>query len=71
MRRKPVSNQELDEFILANLPATFMSLHLRAANHFGVDTYRKVDARLQALRKRGLIGFERVKGKGVVWSKAA
>lgn len=66
-----MSDQELDEFILANLPATFMSLYLRADQRFVQDTYRKVDRRLQSLRKRGLIEFERVKGKGAVWSKAA
>jgi hypothetical protein len=66
-----MSNKEVDEFILANLPATFMTLHLRGDQHFGCETYRKVDQRLQSLRKRGLIAFERVKGKGTVWSKTA
>ena len=63
--------QLIDQFILENLPATFMRLHMRATEHFGTDCYRKVDARLQALRKRGFIAFERVKGEGTVWSKVA
>ena len=62
-----MNNAKVDEFILARLPATFMSLYLRADDHFGVETYRKVDARLQSLRKRGLITFDRIKGEGAVW----
>jgi hypothetical protein len=65
-----MDSADVDQFILNNLPATFMSLHIRATQHFGQDAYRKVDARLQSLRKRGLIAFERVKGKGIVWSKS-
>ena len=64
-----MNNGDVDQFILAHLPATFMTLYLRADKHFGCETYRKIDARLQSLRKRGMIGFERVKGKGTVWSK--
>ena len=64
-----MSHQLIDQFILANLPATFMQLHMRATNHFGEDCYRKVDTRLQSLRKRGFISFDRVKGQGCVWSK--
>ena len=62
-----MDNAKVDEFILAQLPRTFMSLHMRADQHFGVETYRKVDARLQSLRKRGLITFDRIKGEGTVW----
>lgn len=62
-----MSNQDVDAFILANLPNTFLALHMRATNHFGQDAYRKVDARLQALRKRDFITFDRIKGQGSVW----
>ena len=66
-----VENQAMDEFILANLPATFQRLHLRGTDHFNADVFRKIDQRLQSLRKRGLIKFDRLKGEGVVWSKVA
>ena len=66
-----VENQAMDEFILANLPATFQRLHIHGELHFKDEVYRKVDQRLQSLRKRGLIKFDRIKGEGVVWSKVA
>lgn len=64
-------NARADAFIWANLPATFAELHERATDHFGEQMYRKIDARLQALRKKGLIQFTRVPGKGPVWGQAA
>lgn len=65
------SNPDVDAFILESLPATFAQLHTTGERHFGEDVYRKVDARLQSLRKRGLIRFSRVKGVGVVWEKVS
>jgi hypothetical protein len=62
------TNEEMDVFILSKLPATFGQLSNAAEQHFGIDTFRQVDRRLQSLRKRGLISFQRVKGKGTVWS---
>ena len=64
-------NPRVDAFILANLPATFTELHKCATDHFGEDMYRKIDARLQSLRKKGLIRFTRVHWKGLVWEQAA
>ena len=64
------SNSDVDAFILESLPATFAQLHTTGEQHFEVDVYRKVDARLQSLRKRGLIRFSRVKGVGVVWERS-
>jgi len=62
-----MNNGDVDQFILANLPATFCTLHTRGDKRFGQETYRKIDGRLQSLRKRGMITFDRVKGAGVVW----
>lgn len=62
-----MTNADVDQFILDNLPNTFATLHNKATNHFQQEAYRKVDSRLQALRKRGSITFDRVKGQGVVW----
>lgn len=62
-----LDNKAVDAFILDNLPGTFGALHGKATQHFGEDTYRKVDQRLQSLRKRGLATFHR-NGKHVVWS---
>ena len=59
-------NGAIDAFILGNLPETFGALHRKATQHFGFDTYRKVDQRLQSLRKRGLIAFRR-DGRGIIW----
>ncbi len=62
---------DVDQFILDNLPNTFSALHNKATSHFEQDAYRKIDGRLQSLRKRGLITFDRIKGQGigqsVVW----
>ncbi len=66
-----MNNRDVDQFILDNLPADFMTLHMSATRHFGEDCYRKVDSRLQALRKRGFIKFDRIKGQGSIWSAAA
>lgn len=61
-----MTNQDIDQFILDNLPATFAVLHARGDVAFGEETYRKIDARLQALRKRGLIAYTR-QGRLAVW----
>jgi hypothetical protein len=58
-------NERVDAYILANLPASFQTLWTRAESA-GEDWYRPIDRRLQALRKRGLIRFERNAGK-IVW----
>lgn len=65
-----MTNQLIDQFILANLPGTFAQLHGKATQHFGTDTYRKVDQRLQALRRRDLIAFHR-EGRDTIWSVKA
>jgi hypothetical protein len=62
-----MTNQDIDQFILENLPNTFSKLDVLATKHFNQDAFRKVDARLQALRKRDLITFDRIKGQGTVW----
>ena len=61
-----MSNADIDQFILDNLPATFATLYERGDVTFGVDTFRRIDARLQALRKRGLIAYTR-QGRLTVW----
>ena len=61
-----MSNADIDQFILDNLPATFATLYEHGDVTFGVDTFRRIDARLQALRKRGLIAYTR-QGRFTVW----
>lgn len=56
---------EVDAYILANLPASFTTLNGRKMAE-GVDWYRLLDRRLQALRKRGIVAFTR-NGRIVVW----
>lgn len=59
----------VEEHILATLPATFEEV-ARASPSYE-DWYRLIDAGLQRLRKRGVISFERIKGRGAVWSRVA
>lgn len=56
--------REIDEQILAQLPATYGQLCAK----LGADRDRVIDRALQRLRKRGVIAFVR-KGRSPVWSK--
>jgi DNA-binding transcriptional regulator PaaX len=58
-----MTNQEVEAFILANLPATFGSLVRKAAD----DMDRPIDMGLQRLRRRGVISFVR-EGRSTIWS---
>ena len=63
-------SEELEKarrFVLANLPSTFNVLQARGREH-NIE-WRKIDAAIQSLRKRGFIAFER-KGRDCVWSVA-
>lgn len=61
-----MENLDVDDFIMCMVPATFAQIHGAATRHFEQDAYRKVDGRLQSLRKRGLIAWER-RGRNCIW----
>lgn len=57
--------QEVDEYILANLPATFLALYLNKPGEW----YRPIDRGLQRLRKKGMVTWSRYGGVPV-WRPA-
>lgn len=60
------STDEVNDYILRELPATFQSLVQRKLSQ-GQDWYRPIDRGLQRLRKKGVISFRR-EGRATVWS---
>ena len=53
------ANQQLDADILKAMGEGERHFHRINASVGGIHTFRKVDRRLQALRKRGLIAFNK------------
>ena len=66
MEKLPETHEEVEEFILACLPATFGEI-LRGKDQYS-PIYRQVDRGLQRLRKRGVIGWVR-HGNKTIWNK--
>lgn len=62
-----LTNQEVEDFIISKLPATYWQLCAGLQYpKSGPLIDRKVDAALQRLRKRGRIAFKR-EGRMTIW----
>ena len=61
-----MTNEQVEDFVLARLPATYGQLCAALAATQGDFAYRAVDKALQRLRKRGAATFTR-DGNRITW----